>query len=52
VIPADDKWYARAAVADIIAAHLESLDLAFPEVSPEVLSQFQNYSKALRDEKD
>lgn len=52
VIPADDKWYARAAVADIIAAHLESLDLAFPEVSPEVLSQFQYYSKALRDEKD
>ncbi|MBU6236956.1 MAG: polyphosphate kinase 2 family protein [Planctomycetes bacterium] len=52
VIPADDKWYARAAVADIIAAHLESLDLEFPEVSKEVSTQFENYSKALRDEKD
>jgi PPK2 family polyphosphate:nucleotide phosphotransferase len=52
VIPADDKWYARAAVADIISAHLESLDLQFPEVSKDVLSQFENYSKALRDEKD
>jgi PPK2 family polyphosphate:nucleotide phosphotransferase len=52
VIPADDKWYARAAVADIIAAHLESLDLEFPEVSKEVSAQFENYSKALRDEKD
>jgi len=52
VIPADDKWYARAAVADIIAAHLESLDLDFPEVSKEVSTQFENYSKALRDEKD
>lgn len=52
VIPADDKWYARAAVADIIAAHLESLDLEFPEVSKEVSTQFENYSKALRDEED
>jgi PPK2 family polyphosphate:nucleotide phosphotransferase len=52
VIPADDKWYARAAVADIIAAHLESLDLEFPEVSKDILSQFESYSKALRDEKD
>jgi PPK2 family polyphosphate:nucleotide phosphotransferase len=52
VIPADDKWYARAAVADIIAAHLESLDLAFPEVSTDDLSRFATYSQALRDEKD
>jgi PPK2 family polyphosphate:nucleotide phosphotransferase len=52
VIPADDKWYARAAVADIIAAHLESLDLEFPEVSTDDLSRFSTYSQALRDEKD
>lgn len=52
VIPADDKWYARAAVADIIAAHLESLDLAFPEVSKDILNKFETYSRALRDEKD
>lgn len=52
VIPADDKWYARAAVADIIAAHLESLDLEFPEVSTDDLSRFATYSQALRDEKD
>ncbi len=25
IIPADDKWYARAAIADIIAGHLDSL---------------------------
>jgi PPK2 family polyphosphate:nucleotide phosphotransferase len=35
IIPADDKWYARAAVADIIAAHVESLDLKYPNMSPE-----------------
>ncbi len=33
VIPADDKWYARAVVADIIAARIESLDLQPPSVS-------------------
>lgn len=52
IIPADDKWYARAAVADIIASHLESLDLAFPEVTRETLSQFDQYAQALRDEND
>ncbi|MCA9127943.1 MAG: polyphosphate kinase 2 family protein [Planctomycetales bacterium] len=34
VIPADDKWYARAAIADILASRLESLDLQYPEVKP------------------
>lgn len=52
VIPADDKWYARAAIADLISAHLESLDLQFPEVSKDVLSRFESYSEALRNEKD
>ena len=33
VIPADDKWYARAVVADIIAARIESLELQPPSVS-------------------
>ena len=37
VIPADNKWYARAAIADIIAAQLETLKLRVPLVSPEVL---------------
>ena len=35
IIPADDKWYARAAIADIIAAHMESLNLDYPAVSDE-----------------
>lgn len=33
VIPADNKWYARAAIADIIAARLEKLDLQYPQVT-------------------
>lgn len=35
VIPADNKWYARAAIADIIAARLEKLDLQYPTVTDE-----------------
>jgi PPK2 family polyphosphate:nucleotide phosphotransferase len=35
VIPADRKWFARAAIADIITSRIEELDLKAPEVSPE-----------------
>jgi PPK2 family polyphosphate:nucleotide phosphotransferase len=33
IIPADKKWFTRAAVADIIADRLRSLDLSYPEVT-------------------
>ncbi len=33
VIPADRKWFARAAVADIISDKLKSLNLRYPEVT-------------------
>jgi PPK2 family polyphosphate:nucleotide phosphotransferase len=33
VIPADHKWVARAAVADVITTTLRSLDLKYPEVT-------------------
>jgi PPK2 family polyphosphate:nucleotide phosphotransferase len=35
VIPADHKWFTRAAVADVIVAKLKSLDLKYPVVSDE-----------------
>jgi len=35
VIPADDKWYTRAAIADIITHQLTAMDLRYPEVSEE-----------------
>lgn len=50
VIPADDKWYARAAVADLIAGHLDNLDLAYPKVSPEELSKYASYIEELKKE--
>jgi len=50
VIPADDKWYARAAVADIIAGHLESLELEYPSVSQDKRAEFETYAEQLRNE--
>jgi PPK2 family polyphosphate:nucleotide phosphotransferase len=35
VIPADDKWFTRACVADIITSRIDELDLSFPTVSKE-----------------
>jgi PPK2 family polyphosphate:nucleotide phosphotransferase len=34
IIPADHKWFTRVAIADIVAAGLDSLDLAFPKLTP------------------
>lgn len=48
VIPADDKWYARAAVADIIAGHLESLGLQYPTVSAEDETKFAALAERLK----
>ena len=39
-IPADDKAYMRATVADIVAQSLESLGLKFPELSEAEKSRF------------
>ena len=35
IIPADHKWFTRAAVADIIVAKLKSLDLSYPVLTEE-----------------
>jgi PPK2 family polyphosphate:nucleotide phosphotransferase len=35
VVPADHKWFSRVAVAGIVVAKLESLGLAYPDVSDE-----------------
>ncbi len=50
VIPADDKWYARAAIADIIAAKLESLGLSYPQVPVAEQAKFADYARQLEQE--
>jgi PPK2 family polyphosphate:nucleotide phosphotransferase len=39
VIPADHKWFARLAVANIIVNRLKKLDLAYPKLPPQMEQQ-------------
>ena len=41
IIPADDKWYARLAIAYVIFRQFEMLKLSYPEVSPEQKAELQ-----------
>jgi len=47
VIPADDKWYARAAVADIISFNLTAMDLRYPVIDEEREALFKKLCKQL-----
>jgi PPK2 family polyphosphate:nucleotide phosphotransferase len=47
VIPANHKWFARAAVASVIVQKLKSLDLAYPKMSEEQLQRLQDAKNAL-----
>lgn len=48
VVPADQKWFARLAVARILVDALEALDLRTPEPSPEVLAKVDEARQALQ----
>ena len=47
VIPADNKWFMRAAVVRAILDELDDIDLAFPEITPDQQSAFKAARKAL-----
>ncbi len=49
VIPADHKWFTRAAVADVICSQLEALHLTYPHVSEERRAQIAIERKQLVD---
>ncbi|WP_348798203.1 polyphosphate kinase 2 family protein [Flavobacterium adhaerens] len=52
VIPADNKSYARIAIASAIITALDELDLEYPTVSDEKRAELQSIKKELLDEKD
>lgn len=52
VIPADNKSYARIAVASAIIAAMEDLDLEYPSVNEEKIAELKAIRKTLVDEKD
>ena len=50
VIPADHKWVARTAIADILTSAVQSLDLRYPAMSPEQQKLLAEARKRLEDE--
>jgi PPK2 family polyphosphate:nucleotide phosphotransferase len=51
VIPADNKWFTRACVADIITASIEKLNLKLPEVSEAKKKELRRALRQLESEK-
>ena len=51
VIPADNKWFTRARVADIITASIEKLKLKLPEVSEAKKKELRRALRQLESEK-
>jgi PPK2 family polyphosphate:nucleotide phosphotransferase len=51
VIPADQKWFTRAAVAEIIVRKLESMKLRYPELDEECMKALRRAKKLLESEK-
>jgi PPK2 family polyphosphate:nucleotide phosphotransferase len=51
IIPADNKWFARLAIGNIIGQHIEKLDLAYPTLSKEQMADLQKAKAFLMAEK-
>lgn len=51
IIPADDKWFTRVAIAGILYNHFTDLDLEYPQVSKEKLAELQLVKEELENEK-
>lgn len=50
IVPADHKWATRAIVAKIITSRIESLDLRYPEVTPQMKQQIAESKRQLEEE--
>lgn len=50
VVPADNKWYARAVIADVIASRLEKLSFDYPEIGQQQRELYLKLAKALETE--
>ena len=50
IIPADHKWFTRAAVADIIIAKLDSLGLSYPQLSEAHMQEVLKAKELLENE--
>lgn len=50
VIPADNKWFTRVTVSEIICQHLEAMNLHYPKLSEAQLNQLSEAKKMLESE--
>ncbi len=50
IVPADNKWFTRVVVSEIIAQKLESLDMKYPVLNEEHLKQLAEAKKILESE--
>ncbi len=51
VIPADDKWYSRLIVSDILTKRIEELPLAYPELPADKRAELAQAKQELENEK-
>ncbi|MEJ7862252.1 MAG: polyphosphate kinase 2 family protein [Pyrinomonadaceae bacterium] len=51
IVPADNKWFTRVAVSEIIIKKMESLDLKYPKISDAHMQSLQEAKKMLEAEK-
>ncbi|HET7002429.1 MAG TPA: hypothetical protein VFI33_14000, partial [Puia sp.] len=52
IIPADDKWFTRLIIANIIVNELSRLDLSYPQLSDQQKKDLENSKKLLTGESD
>jgi PPK2 family polyphosphate:nucleotide phosphotransferase len=50
VVPADNKWYMRYVVSEIILSVLKEMDPRYPQVTAERLAEFQGWADKLHEE--
>jgi PPK2 family polyphosphate:nucleotide phosphotransferase len=50
VVPADDKWFTRLIIANIIVSELDRLDLSYPKLSEQQKAELVNAKKMLTGE--
>lgn len=50
VVPADNKWFMRSVVADVITSRIEKMNLKFPDVPREKLAELENLRMKLEKE--
>jgi PPK2 family polyphosphate:nucleotide phosphotransferase len=52
IVPADDKWFTRLLIANIIVSELSRLDLSFPPLSDQQKKDLENSKRLLTGETD